>query len=91
MEGATLHVEPTGNLWFGSAPALEDELLKLIAEHKDVALIVVHCGGLGRIDLTGAWTLSEMLDEIRRAGILIEVAGVPGHAQRMLRVVGQDS
>jgi len=89
-EGDTLHVEPHGNLWFGSAPALEDELLALLAKEPDVSRIVIHCGGLGRIDLTCAWTLSEMLDELRGAGIRIEVVGVPGHARRVLSAVGQE-
>ena len=57
-EDDTLHVEPHGNLWFGSAHALEDELLALLASERDVSRMVIHCGGLGRIDLTGAWTLA---------------------------------
>jgi SulP family sulfate permease len=88
-EGDTLHLEPHGTLWFGSAPALEDAMLSHLADEPGVSQVVIHCGGLGRIDLSGAWTLSEMLDEIRDAGIRIDLTGVPGHARRVLHAVGE--
>ncbi len=77
-------------LWFGSVPTLEDELLEHLAREEGVSRVVIHCQGLGRIDLTGAWTLVEMLEEIRSAGITIAVAGVPDHARRVFHAVGEE-
>jgi SulP family sulfate permease len=89
-EGDILHVEPRGVLWFGSVPTLEDDLLAHLARERGVSRIVIHCQGLGRIDLTGAWTLVEMLEEIRSAGITITVAGIPEHARRVFHAVGEE-
>jgi SulP family sulfate permease len=87
-EGAALVFEPKGVLWFGSAPALEDEIFGRLAAESGVERVVVRCQGLGRIDLSGAYTLSEMLEQARGAGIEMTVEGVPDHAASLLRVVG---
>ena len=87
-EGDTLYLEPTGVLWFGSAPAMEDGLLARLAEEPGVARVVVSLGGLGRIDLTGAYTLAEMVDHAEGAGIDMTLVDVPDHAVRVLTAVG---
>ncbi len=87
----TLVLEPSGVLWFGSAPALEDKLFARLAAEPDVDRVVVRCGGLGRIDITGAYTLAEMLEQARRAGIDMVLEDVPGHAKRLLSAVGIDT
>ena len=89
-EGDTLHVEPRGVLWFGSVPTLEDDLLDHLAREQGVDHVVIHCQGLGRIDLTGAWTLVEMLDDVRAAGIAVTVAGIPEHARRVFFALGEE-
>lgn len=86
--GDTLVVEPSGVLWFGSAPALEDLILARLADEPDVTAVLIRCGGLGRIDLTGAYTLAELLEQGERAGIDIRLEEVPEHAQRIFRSVG---
>lgn len=87
-DGDTLVVEPSGVLWFGSAPMLEDELFRRLADEPDVKRVVVRCHGLGRIDLSGAYTLAETLEQSRRAGIEMRFEGVPPHAERLLTAVG---
>jgi SulP family sulfate permease len=87
-DGDTLYLEPSGVLWFGSAPALEDALLARLAEEPDVARVVLECSGLGRIDLTGAYSLAEMLELVHGAGLEMELQGVPEHARRILEAVG---
>ena len=87
-EGDTLHLEPRGVLWFGSAPVMEELLLQRLAEEPDVKQVVIRCGGLGRIDLTGAFTLAEMLDQAAGAGIEIRLEDVPDHASRVLAAIG---
>jgi SulP family sulfate permease len=87
-EGDTLVVEPSGVLWFGSAPSLEDELFSRLAADPDVKRVVVRCGGLGRIDLSGAYTLVEAIEQARLGGIDMRLEEVPDHAVRLLGAVG---
>ena len=87
-EGAVLHLELGGVLWFGSAAALEDEVLTRVADQPEVRRVVLHCSGVGRIDLTAAYALADMRDQLRTAGMALEVVNVPPHAQRVLRAVG---
>lgn len=84
-EGDTLHLSPSGVLWFGSAPALDDELLVCLSQEPDVERVVLHFEGLGRIDLTGAYTLAEIVEQLRGAGVDVVLEGVPEHALRALR------
>ena len=87
-EGETLVLEPQGVLWFGSAPAVDDEILAALAREPGVTRLVVHCAGLGRIDLTGAYALAEMLDKLRDAGLTVEVTHVPPHARNVATAAG---
>jgi len=86
--GDTLLVEPRGVLWFGSAPVMEERLLARLAEEPDVKTVVIRCGGLGRIDLTGAYTLAEMIEQAERAGLAVRLEDVPDHASRVLTAIG---
>jgi SulP family sulfate permease len=88
IEGEELHFEPKGVLWFGSAPALEDALLSSLAEKPDVQRIIVHCDGLGRIDLTAAQGIARIAEQAKVAGLKMEIRGVPEHAYRVLEAVG---
>ncbi len=87
-EGETLTVDVSGVLWFGSAAALEDALFQQLADEEDVQRVVLRCSGLGRIDLSGAKVLSEMVEHARRARIEMTVSDVPAHARRILISVG---
>jgi SulP family sulfate permease len=87
-EGDTLHIEPQGVLWFGSAPALDDEILAHLGRQPNVNRVVINCGGLGRIDLTGAYVLAELLEHLTRAGVDVQLADVPEHAARVLKATG---
>jgi len=87
-EGGTLHLHLKGVLWFGSAAALEDEVFRCLSAERDVSAMVLHCGGLGRIDLTGALSLAEIVEQVRAAGLEARVEGVPFHARRVLTGVG---
>lgn len=92
LEADTLHVWPTGVLYFGSAPGVERAVNKLIAEHEEVRRIVVHLDRLGRVDLTGALMLRDVLDEARSGGVEVHVTGAKAHVGRILaRVLEDDS
>lgn len=92
VRGDTLHVWPTGVLYFGSAPGVERAVNDLVAEHEELRRIVFHLGRLGRVDLTGALMLRDVLDEVRSAGVEIELVEAKGHSARILaRVLGDDA
>ena len=80
----TLHLEPVGVLFFGSAPALDDALLNELAAHPDAERLVLHLGKLGRIDYSGALVLKSVTEEATQAGLEVAVADVPPQAQRTL-------
>lgn len=87
MEGDALHLELRGVLWFGSAPILERALLGHLGAAKSVRRVIIHLGGLGRIDITGAMTLRQLREDIERSGVEFSLCEVPGHACRILRQV----
>lgn len=87
-EGETLIVEPSGVLWFASAPAMEDLLFERLADEPDVDKVIVRCTGLGRIDLTGAYVFRETIQHAERAGLEMTIEDVPDHAVALLRSVG---
>lgn len=89
LVGNTLHLWPSGVLYFGSAPGLERTLNEIIAGHPEVDRVIIHLGGLGRLDLTGALTLRDIADEAEASVIEVEVKEMPGHVTRLLdRVLG---
>jgi SulP family sulfate permease len=90
-EAGTLHLRPSGVLWFGSAQVLEDRVLRALVDHPDARRLVVHLDGLGRIDLSGALTLRQLLRDARGAGLDVAVEDVPPRAERVVtRVVLRD-
>ena len=82
MEDATLHVHPRGVLYYASAPSLEDSVGRLLHEHQAATRLVVHLDGLGRIDLTGALALRNLLIDAREAGLDVRVVDVPLQAAK---------
>ncbi|MCH7562324.1 MAG: SulP family inorganic anion transporter [Gemmatimonadetes bacterium] len=86
-EDGEVHLEPTGVLWFGSAQFLERALLEGLHEASDARCLVIHLGGLGRIDLSGALVLRDILDRATDLKLEVEITDVPWHAQRILESV----
>jgi sulfate permease, SulP family len=84
LAGDTLHLWPSGVLYFASAPGLERTLHEIIARHPEVDRALIHLGGLGRLDLTGALTLRDIADEAEASGIEVEVEDMPDHVTRLL-------
>jgi SulP family sulfate permease len=85
LEDATFHLAPRGVLWFGSAPQMQRSFMHELEEGHDVDRIVLHLGGLGRIDLSGAMMLKEFQEEMAAGNIEVEITGVPHHARRILK------
>ncbi len=87
MDGDTLHLEAMGILWFASAPRLEEALMGRLMGAGDVARVVIHLDGLGRIDLTGALVLKRVVEEIGAMDIPSSLEGVPPHARQIIENV----
>ncbi len=83
-EGTTLTLKPAGVMFFGSSAGLQDALLVELAEHPDATALVLDLSRLGRIDYTGAWSLVDMIERARQAGLHVSVESVPAHARRIL-------
>ena len=81
----TLHLRPSGVLWFGSAHVLEDRFVELLAIHADVRLLKLNLAGVGRVDLSGALALRRIVHDARAAGLEVELVDIPPRAQRWVR------
>lgn len=92
VEDSTLHLRPTGVLYFGSAPALERSISRLIADHPSVDRVVLHLDRIGRLDLTGALMLRDILADAETAGRTFEIRGAGAHATGLLvRLLGPEA
>lgn len=92
VDGRVLHLWPTGVLYFGSAPGVERTVNRLIAGHPEVDSVLVHLERLGRVDLTGALMLRDVLDEARSSGVDVHLRGASEPVGRILaRVLDDDS
>ena len=79
--GTTLTLRPSGVLYFGSAPQLDQTLTDTLAEHPATERVVVDLTELGRVDYTGAMVLREFTEACEAAGLAVGVSGIPAHAR----------
>ena len=84
IDGETLHVKPLGVLWFATASGMQSDVLRLLAERRDLSRLQIHLDGLGRLDVTGALTLQTLLEDAGRAGLDAAVVDVPPAAERLV-------
>lgn len=84
-DGTTLRVRPQGVLYFGSAPALEAQVGRLMVAD-DIACVVLHLERVGRLDATGALVLKSFAEHLRGAGLQVQVEGASPQAARLLDV-----
>ena len=75
---------PRGVLWFASANELETAFLDHV-EGSEADRLVIHMGGLGRVDLSAALTLAQLVGDAEAAGVDVEFVDVPAHAKRVMR------
>ena len=76
-----LHIEPQGVMWFGSSASMEEEFLGIIASKPDIDKLHFHLGGIGRIDLSAAITLQNIIKDANKLGIECYLHDVPPMAQ----------
>ncbi len=84
LHGQTLHLVPTGVLYFASTPAVERTMHERLAEHPDVKSVVLHLDKVGRLDLTGALMVIDVLQDALGAGRTVSVTGANDHARQLL-------
>jgi len=89
LEDEALHLRPSGVLYFGSAPAVERAINAVLVQHPGVTSVVLHLDAVGRLDLTGALMLRDLVEEAAAAGRTFTIRGAGGHAAPLLsRVLG---
>lgn len=84
-DGPELHLRPQGVLYFGSAPALEIEVGRLVTP--DVTSVTLHLERVGRLDATGALVLQSFVEDLQAAGTQVQVLGASAQAARLMAVV----
>ncbi len=84
--GDKVVVRPLGVLWFGSVPRFRQRLADVLADHRDIHRVELDLSGLGRLDLSGALMLREMLDGLRSDGVAVCLLHTP---PQLVRVVGR--
>ncbi len=89
--GDELWLRPQGVLWFGSAPRFRQRVADVLADPLNFGppptaarALVLDLGGLGKIDLSGALTLRELIDSLQEGGVDVRVADVPLQLRDML-------
>ena len=87
----TLHLRPSGVLWFGSAHVLEDRFIELLAIHAGVRRLRLNLAGVGRVDLSGALALRRIVRDAKAAGLEVELVDIPPRAQRWVRTLIEPS
>lgn len=83
-EGGVLHLRPSGVLYFGSAHLLEAKFRELLAGQDDVHSLVVHADRLGRVDVSGAMEIRDLVAEADSVGITTTVTDLGPASQKIL-------
>ena len=83
-DGDVLTVAPEGVLWFAAIPSVERLIRREIAEHPDIATVVLDLGGVGRMDYSAAAALRRIVEEIGDADndVSVEITNVRQGAAR---------
>jgi SulP family sulfate permease len=85
-----LTVRPTGVMYFGSTPAMEETLLHQLRDHPEATRLDVNLKRLGRIDFTGATALKAFIADAEEAGLEVAIVEVPSHAKQIIKNVFED-
>lgn len=79
-------MRPSGVVWFASTPALEDAFRSAVADHPEATGMIIDFANCGRVDYSGATTVSEVVTDFTDDGLEITIVNIPPHAQRALAV-----
>jgi len=87
VDGTTLHVRPSGVLWFGVAQALQERILAELADRPEVHRLVVHLDAAGRFDITAAMALRSAFADARIGGVEPSLADVQERDRRLTVII----
>lgn len=90
VDGA-LRLMPRGVLFYASAPPLYEALVDQLAANPEADRLVIDLRKLGRIDYTGALAIKQVVEEARRAGLDVEVVGVPAQTRETLPPIWEEA
>lgn len=76
------------SLYFANARFLEDHLLKLVAEQKDMETLVLDCSAINHIDSSALETLEKLVEQLRDSGVGFHLAAVKGPVMDRLERAG---
>ncbi|MBJ73301.1 MAG: hypothetical protein CMN31_18565 [Sandaracinus sp.] len=91
LQDETLVLRPMGVVWFASAPLFRQALARELAAHPGARDVRIELGAVGRVDLTGALMLQEVVDRGAEVGLEVQLDDVPPHARRILGRVCAES
>lgn len=74
-------------VFFANAPKLRDDILRHVAAH-EITAVVIDMEAVHDVDSTGAQVLGEVLDELDRQGVTLELARVRAAIRDELQVAG---
>lgn len=81
---AVLRVE--GDVDMGSSPALRDAILRLLRDRSE--FVVLNLSGVDYVDSSGVASLVEGLQEARRLGTGLRLAGLQPKPRHVLKITG---
>lgn len=84
--GDVLTVAPKGVMWFATVPQVDRLIRRELADHPDLATVIIDMGGIGRLDYSGAAALARIIDEVKVGGVVVQVENVPPGAARAVGV-----
>lgn len=87
--GSTLHLHPTGVLYFASAHFLLDQCRETLLD-EPVDGLVIHLDRLGRVDVSGALALRELVHEAIRLDVQVELEGATETSRKIVERVLDD-
>ena len=76
------------SLYFANARYLEDHLLRLVAEQKDLENLVLDCSAINHIDSSALETLEKLVEQLRDSGVGFHLAAVKGPVMDRLERAG---
>jgi len=74
-----------GPLNFASTSYLEDEILRQVAEHRELRHLLLSGRGISEIDASGEETLRHLVDRLRASHIQVAVTGLSDKVEDVLR------
>lgn len=92
VDEAGVTLKPTGVLYFGSAPGLNETLFGVLAAHPEENRVTIDLSLVARIDYTGALALKDAAEWADNAGFRLRIRGVPPPARtNVIKVFGPGS